>query len=99
MYRRKIIGGLSPGQPDRLHLHQVIYRRLSPSGTEIQDPASITKYNSRVAPFAWLLSVCCALPAILLWRETRWLVTASIVFCGVYLFIYHRLAPPARKVG
>src|SRR5262249_25052477 len=28
MYRRKVVGGLSPGQPDRMHLHQVIYGRL-----------------------------------------------------------------------
>jgi len=93
MYRRKVVGGLSPGQPDRMHLHQVIYRRLAPSSAQASDHASMTAYNNKVAPFGWLLTACCALPAILLWKDTRWLVGASLAFCVAYLWIYRRLIP------
>jgi UDP-N-acetylmuramyl pentapeptide phosphotransferase/UDP-N-acetylglucosamine-1-phosphate transferase len=93
MYRRKVVIGHPTGQPDRMHLHQLLYQRLAPPSRENLDPASLTKYNNKVAPFSWLLTVCCAVPAILLWSDTRWLVSASFVFCGVYLWVYRRLTP------
>lgn len=93
MYRRKLVGGLSPGQPDRMHLHQVIYgyltKRASGEGT---DPAALIRRNSSVAPFSWLMTLCCAIPALMLWRETRWLVTASLLFCAAYLLLYRQLS-------
>jgi UDP-N-acetylmuramyl pentapeptide phosphotransferase/UDP-N-acetylglucosamine-1-phosphate transferase len=88
MYRRKVIQGQSPGQPDRMHLHQVIYMRLTPARSDISDPASMTRLNSMVAPFGWLMTLCCAVPALLFWGETRWLVAASFLFCGVYVALY-----------
>jgi UDP-GlcNAc:undecaprenyl-phosphate GlcNAc-1-phosphate transferase len=91
MYRRKVVLGLSPGQPDRMHLHQVIYMRLTQGRTDLSDPASLTRLNSRVAPFSWIMTLCCALPAVWLWGETRWLVAASLVFCAGYLLLYRRM--------
>src|SRR5205814_7213866 len=44
-------------------------------------PCSLTRFNSRVAPFGWLMTLCCAVPALLFWRETQWLVAASFLFC------------------
>src|SRR5205814_7697555 len=75
MYRRKVMQGQSPGQPDRMHLHQVIYMRLT-RARNVTDSASLTQLNSRVAPFGWLLTLCCAAPALFFWEETRRLVTA-----------------------
>jgi UDP-N-acetylmuramyl pentapeptide phosphotransferase/UDP-N-acetylglucosamine-1-phosphate transferase len=91
MYRRKVVLGLSPGQPDRMHLHQVIYMRLARDRTKISDPASLTRLNSRVAPFSWVLTLCCALPAVLFWGETQWLVAASGIFCLGYLLLYRQM--------
>jgi len=91
MYRRKVIQGLSPGQPDRMHMHQVIYMRLTRARTDVSDPASLTRLNSRVAPFSWLMTLCCALPALLFWGKTQWLVTASLLFCAAYVTLYLRL--------
>ncbi len=91
MYRRKILQGLSPGQPDRMHLHQVIYMRLARARTDMSDPASITRLNNQVAPFGWLMTLCCALPAVAFWKETRWLLAASIVFCLGYLLLYRHM--------
>ena len=91
IYRRKVIQGLSPGQPDRSHLHQLIYMRLTrgiPSNA--LDPASMTRRNSMVAAYAWGISACCAIPALVFWRETSWLVAASLLFCAAYTLLYRR---------
>jgi len=87
IYRRKVMQGQSPGQPDRMHLHQVIYMRLT-RARDVTDSASLTRLNSRVAPFGWLLTLCCAAPALFFWGETRWLVTASLLFCAAYIALY-----------
>ena len=94
MYRRKVLRGVSPGQPDRLHMHQVIYMRLTRTALPASDPESITKLNNQVAPFGWLMTLCSAVPAIVFWKETRWLVAASAVFCLGYLLLYQQFVKP-----
>jgi hypothetical protein len=74
-----------------MHLHQVIYMRLTRTRTGISDPASMTRLNSLVAPYGWLMTLCCAVPALLFWGETRWLVAASVVFCAGYLLLYGKM--------
>jgi hypothetical protein len=74
-----------------MHLHQVIYMRLTRGRTDLSDPESLTRLNSRVAPFSWLMTLCCALPAMWLWGETPWLVAASLVFCAGYLLLYRQM--------
>ena len=88
IYRRKVIHGVSPGQPDRLHMHQVIYMRLTRAGADTSDPASITHLNNMVAPFSWLMTLCCGIPALIFWRETQWLMVASLLFCVGYVSLY-----------
>ena len=91
IYRRKVLQGNSPGQPDRLHLHQVIYARLTKASAGTSDSAIITRQNSLVAPIGWLMSLCCAIPAVLLWKETSWLATASLIFCLGYVWLYRQI--------
>src|SRR5437773_8272149 len=88
MYRRKFVQRQSPGQPDRMHMHQVIYMRLSRARADASDPASSTRLNSRVAPFGWLMTLCCAIPAMIFWGETRLLMAVSLVFCAAYVAFY-----------
>jgi hypothetical protein len=98
MFRRKIIQGLSPGQPDRMHLHQVVYNRIALARADLQGPASATRLNSMVAPYAWAATVCCAVPALFLWRNTAWLVAVSIAFSAGYVALYVWLAPARDRV-
>ena len=92
MYRRKIVLGLSPGQPDRYHMHQVIYASLPGATAGTLDAVHLTRQNSRVAPYFWLMSLCCAVPAVLLCKETAWLVLVSVLFCVGYVSLYYRLS-------
>jgi UDP-N-acetylmuramyl pentapeptide phosphotransferase/UDP-N-acetylglucosamine-1-phosphate transferase len=88
MYRRKVMHGVSAGQPDRMHLHQMIYMRLTRTRADLSDPASIIRSNNRIAPFGWIMTLCCAIPAMVFWRETRWLMAASLLFCVAYISLY-----------
>ncbi len=106
MFRRKVMRGVSAGQPDRLHLHQAIYLRLTRDRADVSDPdpasivsdpASLIRANNKVAPFGWAMTLCCALPAIAFWRETRWLMAASLLFCVAYLSIYGWLFSSNRR--
>jgi UDP-GlcNAc:undecaprenyl-phosphate GlcNAc-1-phosphate transferase len=97
MFRRKFIHRQSTGQPDRMHLHQMIYARLTRDRAEVSDPAALTRMNSRVAPFGWLMTLCCAVPALLFWRETHWLVAASLLFGVAYVALYLWLLLSARS--
>jgi hypothetical protein len=73
-------------------MHQVIYLRLTRARADVSDPASIIRLNNMVAPFSWLMTLCCAIPAMVLWKETRWLVTASTIFCLGYLLLYRQFS-------
>jgi len=88
MFRRKFIHRQSTGQPDRKHLHQMIYLKLTQGRGKISDPAALTRMNKRVAPFGRLMTLGCAVPALVFWRETQWLVAASLLFCVAYVTLY-----------
>ena len=96
IYRRKFLQGRSPGEPDRMHMHQMIYRRMTRARTDISDPATAIRLNNRVAPVGWLMTLCCAVPAMAFWRETAWLVAASVLFCVGYLSLYRWLFSSSR---
>ena len=63
IYRRKFVQGQSPGQPDRMHLHQVICMRLTRARSDTSDSALMTRLNSMAAPYGWLITLFCAVPA------------------------------------
>ena len=89
--RRKLLRGHSPGHPDALHLHQLIYMRLARVFVGSRDPILITRRNSMVATYVWAISACCVLPAIFFWNETGWLIAFTVVFCAWYVWLYHRI--------
>jgi UDP-N-acetylmuramyl pentapeptide phosphotransferase/UDP-N-acetylglucosamine-1-phosphate transferase len=96
MYRRRVVLGLSPGQPDRLHMHQVIYASLPRTAGDAPEAEQVTKQNSRVAPYFWLMSVGCAVPALLLWGNSTWLITISLLFCVGYTLLYRALSKQSQ---
>ena len=87
IYRRKIHQGKSPGLPDGIHFHTLIYRRiLNPSG--IKNENDWFSANAQTAPYLWILSGFAVVPAILWWKSTAILVTFTIVFVISYVWIY-----------
>jgi UDP-N-acetylmuramyl pentapeptide phosphotransferase/UDP-N-acetylglucosamine-1-phosphate transferase len=91
VYRRKYIRGSSPGRPDALHLHQLIYLRLSRISVGSRDPREITRRNSSVARYIWTGTAVFILAALPVWRNTPVLMGITAVFCAAYLWLYIRL--------
>jgi UDP-N-acetylmuramyl pentapeptide phosphotransferase/UDP-N-acetylglucosamine-1-phosphate transferase len=91
IYRKKFLRGHSPGDPDGLHLHMLIYKRLIRSSASSGEHGELTRRNSAVAAYVWAISAMCALPALVFWKETPWLVAFSLFFCACYVWLYRRI--------
>jgi len=91
IWRRKVVRGASPGLPDGLHLHQLVFRRLVRWAVGRRDAASLTLRNSLTAPYLWLLSSLAALPATLFWRYPFVLMGFVAMFCVLYVWLYMRM--------
>lgn len=88
IYRRKIHQGKSPGQPDGIHFHTLIYRRiLSPHDHD----RNFFSANAKTAPYLWVLTVLGVAPAVLWWQSTSILIIASLVFITCYVWLYTRI--------
>ena len=88
IYRRKVHQGKNLGSPDGIHFHSLIYRRILMNHYRDQD---ILSANARTAPYLWLLTCMCIVPAILWWQSTPILIGASILFMISYIWLYARI--------
>jgi UDP-N-acetylmuramyl pentapeptide phosphotransferase/UDP-N-acetylglucosamine-1-phosphate transferase len=86
VYRRGLKERRSPGQPDNLHLHQMIYRYIGESGL------TRLKHNDRVAKYLWLPAVTISVLGCAFWRNTGMLMAASAAFSIAYVAAYRWLA-------
>lgn len=91
IWRKLVVRGMSPGVPDGLHLHMLVFRRLVRWAVGRRDAASLTLRNSLTAPYLWALSSLAALPATLLWRNPPALQLMVALFCVFYVWLYLRL--------
>jgi UDP-N-acetylmuramyl pentapeptide phosphotransferase/UDP-N-acetylglucosamine-1-phosphate transferase len=90
IYRRKIHQGKSPGQPDGIHFHTLIYRRIL-NPTSAKNKNDWLSANSKTAPYLWILSGIATVPAILWWKSTPILISVAIAFTIFYVWIYKRI--------
>jgi hypothetical protein len=92
MYRRMYFRGHSPGRPDALHLHQLIYFRLVRVSVGSRNSVLRTKRNGIVAGYVWsIAAIFCVLPAVILWRDTGGLEICTLIFCLSYVWLYRRM--------
>lgn len=90
IYRRKIHQGKSPGEPDGIHFHSLIFRRiLSPRRTE--NTMTVQGANSRTSPFLWVLCSSAIAPAILFYHSTKILFLAFFLYAILYIWLYWRI--------
>lgn len=90
IYRRKFIKGVSPGMPDALHLHTLIFRRLVRwaigAGSSVQ-----VKQNAATSPYLWMLCSISVFPALFFWRNTAALIVCVFGFTVIYTWLYQRI--------
>jgi UDP-GlcNAc:undecaprenyl-phosphate GlcNAc-1-phosphate transferase len=91
IYRKKILRGMSPGLPDGVHLHMLIYRRLVRWAVGSREAGDQTSRNALTSPYLWLLSSLAIFPAVLFWRSTPILMALVFAFALVYLWLYRSI--------
>ncbi len=91
VYRRLFLRGKSPGMPDGIHLHSLIFRRLVLWAVGRKDARALTRSNALTSPYLWLLSLMAVIPATLFWRHTWLLMVFCLVFVFSYVWLYARI--------
>ena len=108
IYRRRFIRKTSPGHPDGVHLHHLIFKRVLRWTLGREDARMAVRRNSMTAPYLWTLCLSSVVPALLFWDHTLALVGFITLFAGLYVFLYWRivrfrsprwLSHPARRHG
>jgi UDP-N-acetylmuramyl pentapeptide phosphotransferase/UDP-N-acetylglucosamine-1-phosphate transferase len=90
VYRRLFLRGKSPGMPDGIHLHSLIFRRLVMWAVG-RDARALMRRNAATSPYLWLLSLMAVIPATLFWRHTSVLMSFCVLFVGSYVWLYARI--------
>lgn len=88
---RKRTMGRSPGLPDGLHLHHLIFRRVVRHVFHDDEARRMLMRNNRTSPYLLAFVVVSAIPAMLFWRSTPLLITFCGLFVVTYLWAYYSI--------
>lgn len=88
IYRKKILRGQSPAQPDGLHLHMLIHKRLV---RRFAVPGDRWKMNALTSPYLVAIAALSVLPAMVFWDSTVLLQLVAAAFTTFYLWFYWRI--------
>ncbi|GGD77811.1 glycosyl transferase [Caballeronia grimmiae] len=88
IYRRKFVRGRPVSEPDGVHLHTLIYRRIALRGADYRDARQRGRRNARTSPYLWALCSVGVVPASLFWNQPVVLFATDIVFVGAYVWFY-----------
>lgn len=91
IYRKKSLRGQSPGEPDGVHLHMLIYKRLVRYRVHSRDPNDKWRRNALTSPYLWALSILSAVPALVFWNDTLMLMAFAALFVAGYCTLYWRI--------
>lgn len=91
IYRKKLLRGKSPGVPDGVHLHMLVYKRLVRWAVGSNEARQITQRNAMTSPYLWALSSLGTIPAVLFWQYPTVLMVFVFLFGLSYVFLYRRL--------
>jgi UDP-N-acetylmuramyl pentapeptide phosphotransferase/UDP-N-acetylglucosamine-1-phosphate transferase len=90
MYRRKLIQKVSPGAPDALHLHTLVFRRLVSRHVRL-DAARPWKRNAAVACVIAPAVAVCVAASVLLGASAPVSLVIVVAQLALYIVVYGRL--------
>lgn len=92
IWRRRFKRGTPVDQPDALHLHQLVFRRLvRVTFSRDRRHAVPALCNALASPYLWVLTLIGLVPATI-WYDDVYILCASMaLFAAVYIWIYSRL--------
>jgi UDP-N-acetylmuramyl pentapeptide phosphotransferase/UDP-N-acetylglucosamine-1-phosphate transferase len=85
IYRKKILRNTSPGKPDAIHLHMLIYKRVAKSNLTL---VKKFKRNAATSILIWLLVFPFMTPALIWWDNHLIMILFIILFCVYYVLLY-----------
>lgn len=91
IYRRRFLKEVSPGLPDGIHLHSLIYRRVIRWAVGSRNAREITRRNSMTSPYLWMLCMLSLIPSVLWWDSTPILGGFIVLFGVTYVTLYWRI--------
>jgi UDP-N-acetylmuramyl pentapeptide phosphotransferase/UDP-N-acetylglucosamine-1-phosphate transferase len=91
IYRKKFLRGMSPGMPDGVHLHMLVYRRMMRWATGRRGTRSVERRNSMTSPYLWMMCMLAVGPAMLFWDNSPVLMGFIVLFGVTYVVLYWRI--------
>jgi UDP-N-acetylmuramyl pentapeptide phosphotransferase/UDP-N-acetylglucosamine-1-phosphate transferase len=91
MYRRNVIRNHPVNQPDALHLHTLIYRRILFNPALIYTANQLNAVNAKVALFFWLPAAIFAVLACIFSESTEVQLLLILIYLAMYNWLYLRL--------
>ena len=91
VYRKKLLRGMSPGMPDGVHLHMLVFKRLMRWAVGNQDARRLTQRNSMTSPYLWILCSLSVVPATLFYDSTLIQAAFILLFALLYIVLYWRI--------
>jgi UDP-N-acetylmuramyl pentapeptide phosphotransferase/UDP-N-acetylglucosamine-1-phosphate transferase len=88
IYRKKFLRGQSPAEPDGLHLHMLIHKRLV---RRFPSPGNKWKTNASTSPYLVAIAALSVVPAMAFWDSTMALQVVAVAFTAVYVWFYWRI--------
>jgi UDP-N-acetylmuramyl pentapeptide phosphotransferase/UDP-N-acetylglucosamine-1-phosphate transferase len=89
MYRRRVMRGTAVGRPDRVHLHQLVFRRLI--CTRVGSRRAAAFKHGLAVPVLWLLVLVCQVFAQLAEVNAAWVVIGVPIFLVGYHSLYNAM--------
>jgi UDP-N-acetylmuramyl pentapeptide phosphotransferase/UDP-N-acetylglucosamine-1-phosphate transferase len=89
MYRRRVMRGTAVGRPDRVHLHQLVFRRLICIRVGSSRAAAVK--HGLAVPVLWLFVVFCQVFAQLAEVHAGWVGVGVPLFLWAYHSLYNAL--------
>ena len=83
IYRKKFLRGKSPFQPDRLHMHMVVYYRLIHHDHHNRNAAVVVKMLWFIIPQL--------IAALMLHKQQLYIIIAIFTYITVYFWVYFRI--------
>ena len=91
MYRRNIVRDHPVNQPDALHLHTLVYRRILFNPSLKYTANQLNAINAKVALFFWLPATIFAVLACIFAESTEAQLVLMLIYLGMYNWLYLRL--------
>lgn len=92
IYRKKFLRRMSPGVPDGVHFHMLLYKRIMRWAVgKHGHRRSMRIRNSMTSPYLWMMCMLAVVPAVLFWDETAVLAGFIALFGVTYVVLYWRI--------